>query len=312
MSQTSRVYTFFSVHERLFLPVHRMLRDRYGVDAFAGTVWGHDQASFLADGDIDYDPLLVFTRDVLEPSQDAVPDLDFLRNREERYGISVHRMIWLERHLLERRSYEQVLALTEQAFRVVEDAFERFEPSFLFSEDVGCLMSYVHYAVAKGLGIPFWRIGSARMKGLLSVYNAGPQEWNLTKDKLAEIRERGLGTQEREKPPRPSSKASVTAPNAPLACGRGTACRSPTWATSNVWRSTANGIGPIETTPRSPHRQAPFDSAPCDSHAIEHRRHSTTSIVRLPENGTFSTPFTSSPKRRRSSRPRTTSIKRPS
>ncbi len=199
MSLNSRVYTFFSVHERLFLPVHRLLRDRYQVDAFAGTVWGHDQGSFLADGDIDYDPLVVFTRDVLEPSQGAAPDLDFLRKREERYGVSIHRMIWSERHLLEGRSYEQVLALTEQAFRVVEDAFERFEPSFLFSEDVGCLMSYVHYAVAKGLGVPFWRIGSARMKGLLSVYSAGPQEWNLTKDKLAEIRERGLSVEERER-----------------------------------------------------------------------------------------------------------------
>ena len=198
MPSTSRVYTFFSVHERLFILVHRLLRDRYGVDAFAGTVWGQDQASFLTDGDIDYDPLVVFTRDVLEPSRGATPDTGFLRDREERYGVSIHRMIWAERHLLEGRSYEQVLALTERAFRVVEEAFERFEPSFLFSEDVGCLMSYVHYAVAKGRGIPFWRIGSARMKGLLSVYKGGPQEWNLTKGKLAEIHDRGLTAEERE------------------------------------------------------------------------------------------------------------------
>lgn len=197
MKPASRVYTFFSVHERLFLPVHRLLRDRYGVDAFAGTVWGQDQASFLDAGDIDYDPLVVFTRDVLGPSEGAVPDIDFLRDREERYGVPIHRMIWSERHLLEGRSYKEVLALTERTFRVVEDAFERFEPSFLFSEDVGCLTSYVHYAVARGRGVPFWRIGSARMPGLLSVYNGGPQEWNLTKDKLTEIRGRGLTEDER-------------------------------------------------------------------------------------------------------------------
>ena len=198
MSSTNRVYTYFSVHERLFLLVHRLLRDRYGVDAFAGTVWGHDQASFLADRDIDYDPLVVFTRDVLEPSEGASPDIDFLRDREERYGVSIQRMIWSERHLLEGRSYEDVLALTERAFRVVEGAFEQFQPSLLFSEDVGGLMSYIHYAVARGLGIPFWRIGSARMKGLLSVYNGGPQEWNFTKERLAEIGERGLTSDERE------------------------------------------------------------------------------------------------------------------
>lgn len=197
MEPGSRVYTFFSVHERLFLPVHRLLRDRYGVEGFAGTVWGQDQASFLGQGDIAYDPLLVFTRDVLEPSEGAVPDIDFLRQREELYGVPIHRMIWSERHLLKGRGYKEVLALTEQIFRVVEDAFDRFQPSFLFSEDVGCLTSYVHYAVARGRGIPFWRVGSARMPGLLSVYSGGPQEWNLTKDKLAEIRQRGLSAQER-------------------------------------------------------------------------------------------------------------------
>ncbi|MGB8329374.1 MAG: hypothetical protein WCE62_04540 [Polyangiales bacterium] len=197
MRPGSRIYTFFSVHERLFLPVHRVLRDRYGVEAFAGTVWGQDQATFLAEGGIDYDPLLIFTRDVLDEASSAVPDLAFLRDRENRYGVPMHRMIWSERHLLEGRSYEQVLSLTERLFRVVEDAFERFEPSFLFSEDVGCLTSYVHYAVARGRGIPFWRIGSARMPGLLSVYSGAPQEWNLTKDALALIRKHGLTAEQR-------------------------------------------------------------------------------------------------------------------
>jgi hypothetical protein len=197
MPRAERVYTFFSVHERLFQPVHRLLRERYGVHAFAGTVWGQDQASFLTEGDIDYDPLVVFTRDVLDPSEGAVPDIGFLREREARYGVPIHRMIWSERHLLQGRSYKQVLALTERIFRVVEDAFERFKPTCLFSEDVGCLTSYVHYAVARGHGIPFWRVGSARMPGLLSVYSGGPQEWNLTRDKHREIRERGLTSEER-------------------------------------------------------------------------------------------------------------------
>ncbi len=197
MPGASRLYTFFSVHEQLFQPVHRLLRDSYGVDAFAGTVWGQDQASFLAEGDVHYDPLVVFTRDVLESAKGTEPDLDFLRVREERYGIPIHRMIWSDRHLLEGRSYDQVLALTEQIFRVVEGAFEEFEPTCLFSEDVGGLTSYIHYAVARGMNIPFWRIGSARLPGLLSVYSGGPQEWNLPKDKLREIRERGLTPDER-------------------------------------------------------------------------------------------------------------------
>jgi hypothetical protein len=215
MQHADRIYTFFSVHERLFQPVHRLLRDRYGVRYFSGMVWGRDQASFLLQGDVRYDPLLIFTEDVLGIEVGSHPDMDYLRDREERYGTSIHRMIWSERHLLEGRTYKQMLALTERIFRVVEKAFERFAPDFVFSEDVGCLTSYVHYAVARGLGIPFWRIGSARMPGLLSVYSGGPQEWNLTKNALREIRERGLTSEERaaaqafisrfrERPERPS------------------------------------------------------------------------------------------------------------
>lgn len=197
MSGADRIYTFFSVHERLFAPVHRVLRDRYGIAAFAGTVWGEDQASFLANLDVEYDPLLVFTRDVLQQGDTPAPDMEYLREREARYGVPIHRMIWSERHLLEGRSYDEVLKLTECIFRMVEAALERFEPTMLFSEDVGCLTSYIHYAVARGMQIPFWRIGSARMPGLLSVYSGGPQEWNLTKEKIREIRERGLRAEER-------------------------------------------------------------------------------------------------------------------
>ncbi|MGB5811545.1 MAG: hypothetical protein WBG86_13490 [Polyangiales bacterium] len=196
MPDPARVYTFFSVHEKLFQPVHRHLRDDYSVGAFGGMVWGHNQAAFLSEGDIAYDPLIVFTRDVLD-RDDAAPDMEFLRDREARYGVPIHRMLWSERHLLEGRSYDQVLSLACRIFRVVEDAFTEFRPTFVFSEDVGCLTSYIHFAVAKGMNIPFWRVGSARMPGLLSVYSGGPQEWNLTKDKLREISQRGLTDDER-------------------------------------------------------------------------------------------------------------------
>ncbi len=197
MSRPTRIYTFFSVHEKLFHPIHEVLRERYGVDRFAGMVWGEDQLVLLRDKSIDYEPLLVFTRDVLAKAGDAPVDLQYLREREARYGVSLHRLMWSERHLLANRSYEDVLRLVERTFRVVEAAFEHFKPDLMFSEDVSCMTSYIHYAVAKGMGIPFWRVGSARVPGLLSVYSGGLQEWNLTKEKHAEIIERGLRDDER-------------------------------------------------------------------------------------------------------------------
>ncbi len=195
-----RFYLFFSVHERLFHPLMQEMRDRYGATEFGGFVWGEDQESFLRATDIRYDPLHVFSRDVLEGLDGAPrPNMDALRMREQRYGVPIHRMIWSERHLLEGRSYEQVLQLTEAIFRLVENSFDEHRPDCIFSEDVSGLTSYIHYVVARDRRIPFWRISGARMPGLLSVYNAGLQDWNLTRDRFRDLSERELTPAERKR-----------------------------------------------------------------------------------------------------------------
>jgi hypothetical protein len=86
-----------------FISARRVLRDQCGVDAFGGTVWGQDQAPFLDAGDVDYAPLPIFTRTALEPTESTAADVGFLREREERCGIPVHRMIWSERSRLDGR-----------------------------------------------------------------------------------------------------------------------------------------------------------------------------------------------------------------
>ena len=210
-----RFYLFFSVYERLFHPVMQQMRDRYGAAEFSGFVWGRNQADFLSSADISYDPLHIFSRDVLAHLPSAPPaDLDYLRDRERRYGVPLHRMIWSERHLLKGRTYDQVLQLTEALFRLVEESFDDRRPDVVFSEDVSCLASYIHYVVARDRGIPFWRVTDARMHGLLAVYSAGLQEWNLTRDKFQELFARELTPSEtaeaeafvtsfRDKPRRP-------------------------------------------------------------------------------------------------------------
>lgn len=193
-----RFYLFFSVHERLFHPLMQEMRDRHGATAFGGFVWGEDQASFLDSTDIDYDPLHVFSRDILSKLDDAPPaDVDYLRAREHRYGVPIHRMVWSERHLLKGRSYEQVLQLTEALFRLVEESFDTQRPDCVFSEDVSGLTSYIHYVVARDRGIPFWRLSGARIPGLLSVYDGGLLDWNLTRAKFRELSDRALSPAER-------------------------------------------------------------------------------------------------------------------
>jgi len=188
-----RFYLFFSVYERLFHPVMQQMRHRYGATEFGGFVWGRNQADFLSSTDIPYDPLHIFSRDVLARLPGAPPaNLDYLRDRERRYGVPLHRMIWSERHLLKGREYAEVLQLTEALLRLVEESFDDQRPDVVFSEDVSCLASYIHYVVARDRGIPFWRVTDARMHGLLAVYSSGLQEWNLTQDKFQELIAREL------------------------------------------------------------------------------------------------------------------------
>ena len=195
-----RFYIFFSVHERLFHPLMQEMRDRYGATEFGGFVWGEDQASFLRSTDITFEPLHVFSRDVLPRLKSAPPaDMEYLRERERRYGVPIHRMIWSERHLLKGRSYAEALQLTEALFRLVEESLDSPRPDRVFSEDVSGLTSYIHYVVARDRGIPFWRLSSARMPGLLSVYSGGLQDWNLTRDKFQDLTERDLTPTERAK-----------------------------------------------------------------------------------------------------------------
>jgi hypothetical protein len=198
MNRGRCLYTFFSVHEQVFHRVIQRLEGHYGLTRFAGFVWGEDQRRYLSQGTVPYDPLHVFTRDVLPDGDDGQqPDVDYLLSCERRYDVPILRMIFSERHLLESRSYEEVLRMTEVLFRFVERAYEHIQPDFVFSEDVSCLTSYVHWAVARGSGIPFWSIGNARIPYRLSVYCNGLQQWNLTQEKFAELSRRELREDER-------------------------------------------------------------------------------------------------------------------
>jgi hypothetical protein len=169
-----------------------------GVSSFSGFVWGEQQRDAIAGHGIDYDPLIVFTRDLLPAYNDGrPPDLAFIRRREQELGISVQRMLSAERHLLKERSYEQIMRMVEVSLREIAAAFDRIKPSFLFSEDVSCFHSYLHFVLARERGIKFWSIGSARVPNRISVYSSGFQRSERLAATYAELQEHGLGDGER-------------------------------------------------------------------------------------------------------------------
>src|SRR5262245_53273904 len=106
----THAYIFFSVHEQLFDRVAQGLAAANGVTRFSGFVWGRDQQHFLEVSSIRYDPLIVFTRDVLPASAKDDLDMQYLARCEENYGVSIQRMIAAERHLT-RYGYDRLLRI---------------------------------------------------------------------------------------------------------------------------------------------------------------------------------------------------------
>ena len=190
-------YIFFSVHEELFHRVALRLRE-HGVDSFAGFVWGRQQERAIASRGIDYDRLLVFSRDLRPQIDDGrAPDLDWLARREQELGISLQRMLAAERHLLHGRTFTQIMRMAEVALREIAAAYDRTRPDFVFSEDVSCFHSYAHFVLARERGIPFWCIGGGRLPYRVSVYSAGMQRWERVEAIYSTIRRRGLSSDER-------------------------------------------------------------------------------------------------------------------
>jgi len=192
-----KAYIFLSVHAELFHRVAERLRAR-GVSEFCGFAWGTQQVGTIANRGIDYDPMVVFTRDLLPLCDDgAPPDLDFLERRERELGVSLVRMLAAERHLLKGRSFTQLQRMAEVALRQIAAAFDQARPDFVFSEDVSCFHSYVHYVLAVERGIPFWRISSGRLPNRLNIYATGFQRLEGPEKVYQELLARELTDDER-------------------------------------------------------------------------------------------------------------------
>lgn len=191
-----------------------------GVQRFSGFAWSEQQHRTISGHGIEYDPLLVYTRDLLPKCDDGqAPDVGWIRQRECELGISVQRMLAADRHLLHGRTQDQILRMAEVSLREIAATLDRAKPAFLFSEDISCFHSYLHFALARERGIKFWRITSGRLPQRLSVYSSGIRRWERLDEKFAELQSRDLSTTERkaaeeyvtafrERPVRPSGMAT--------------------------------------------------------------------------------------------------------
>jgi hypothetical protein len=198
MNSALKAFIFFSVHEVLFHEVARRLAAD-GVAEFTGFVWSTPQARYLADRGVPYSDLMVWTRD-LKPQVDdgRTPDLAWLAKRERELGVSIERMLLSERHLVAGKTYEQIMRMAEVALREIAAALDRTKPDFIFSEDVSCFHSYVHFVLARERGIKFWAIGNGRLVNRLCVFSRAPQMAEQLDERFHELLGNGMSTAQRQ------------------------------------------------------------------------------------------------------------------
>ncbi len=174
-----RLHVFFSVHERVFGPVAERLRRDWGVRSVSGFVWGEDQRKALEREGVTVSPLTVFTSDVLDQLDDTPADTRYLEQWEKRCGVPLQHMIFAERHLLRRYTHDQVLRIAELVFRRTEADFDTIRPDAYFSEDVACLTSYIHWAVARDRGIKIVFLNNSRLPRRVTTYSNPFQQYDL-------------------------------------------------------------------------------------------------------------------------------------
>lgn len=193
-----RAFVFFSVHEPMFDGIVRGLASRGIIASVGGFVWGEQQADVLRAGGHGYDPLVVFSRDVL-PRVTGSPDLDYLREREQRYGFSLNRVLLSERHQLAGRAFEERLRLLEILMKTLEAVLLSpvSRPDVVLTEDVSCMVSYLHWLIAVRNGIRFISLGQGKLTETVALYDNPAQRWNETEATLAEIARQGLSTAQR-------------------------------------------------------------------------------------------------------------------
>lgn len=190
-------FIFFSVYEKLFSRIAKLLVQR-GVTQWSGFVWSTRQEHQLSGHGITYEPLVVFTRDLLPSVDDGkAPDLEFLARRERELGVSLERMLAAERHLLKGRDYNQICRMAEVALREIAASYDRAKPDFILSEDVSCFHSYAHFLIARERGIPFWCIGAGRLPNRINVYSSGFQRYEKFEALLAEYERTGIPVEQR-------------------------------------------------------------------------------------------------------------------
>jgi capsular polysaccharide biosynthesis protein len=186
----------FSVVLPVFSRVALELRRRYGVERISGFVYGRDSLHDLKDLGFPTEGIGALT-DALRAFGDRDPDLEYLRERERRYGEpNLYAMIAGCRFVSE-FPHRRALQILEVGFRLIEDLFDRYQPRAVISDGVACTLSYIQYAVARERGVPFLTIAPARINGRFYISRNHRDRYERVDALYAHYKRSGLSAAER-------------------------------------------------------------------------------------------------------------------
>lgn len=184
-----RIYMVFNGNDSYYF--HEMairLRDKYGVEKFAGIVQGNRPYEFLKNQkDIDYQRLDSF-QEIFNKYNTEEINYRYLNKIEEEYGnpflwfaVYPERNVLFDRDLtayinsFQKYSHEDILKLLQVFFKQIIKAIEDFKPDYIIMDNVSTMPHYILYLIANKKKIPTLMLGYTRISNRFFI-TKGPFE----------------------------------------------------------------------------------------------------------------------------------------
>jgi len=174
------------------------LSRRFPDSKFSGYVFGRKCHRYLQGTGFPYGRLEVLTDYIADHWGEFGPDIDYLQAMEREYGIP---NLWLyvtaDRFIC-RYPYEDVLKMIEAHFRFFIRFFAEDRPDFIVAGSPAGISSYICYAVAQRMGIPYLPLERGPIPGTVRFHHPNGEIHGL-RERYHQYLNRPLSDQEQDR-----------------------------------------------------------------------------------------------------------------
>lgn len=144
-----------------------------------------------------WEHLAIFS-DYLRTRLSSQPDLEFLRELENEYGMpNLYLFAAGDRHV-NNKPLSHLLSMLEASFRFLLETWEQVNPEVVISEGIDCLQTYPLYAIARRRGVPFILPATGRLAGRIAFIRNHLDRWEKTEQIFERYKKDGLPPKNRQ------------------------------------------------------------------------------------------------------------------